>query len=606
LISSRKLKIVVILIVIVTILQLVRLGYIVKWNELSNQPNQIYRLDQVNSRQSDLWQSLDQKNFLYIESNDSRINQANLQLLDYINAQVDSLQGDQVKGVKSFESYDLVIVAQSLWSQVDQFHNLMNYARDGGQVILFMDANSIYDSLYTYYARALGILETGTYLDLVGFEIHHGILPGIEVMRPDDYKGQAFMGSVALQGLEGMEKYMVNQEGHPVVWKVDLGYGQVGVMNLTTRDQEFQKALSLGLMATMVDNFYYPIINSKVMFIDNFPADYVGRNQRILEEYGRSTERFISEIWWPDIVTTLKRYDILYTGAFVASNTTNTSGQFNKDESIGDRDLLRYGRELFKYGGEIAFRGYNNQAFIFDQDLAKGIGGNAWTSINLIEESLETARKKFEHLYPNYSWLVYVAPKGLLDPSVKSSIEAYLPEVQIYAGVLQSDLPHGLVQTYTLNQDGTINLPRATSGSLLDIRDYITLASVVSVNGIISHSIQPDDYTDDLMSQGMTWDEIFDSYTDFLDFTREHFDWLREDKASDAGQKVAQYDSLSLRHERVGSRLKIYCENFQFDQAIILYSEKPVKAIDNCSVDYIGNNRYLIVLKAEAIEVEVD
>ena len=65
----------------------------------------------------------------------------------------------------------------------------------------------------------------------------------------------------------------------------------------------FNEKSNRGILAAIFSSFnnidIYPIMNTKINFIDDFPSPIPdGTSEEIYEEYGLRIRRFYKEVWW--------------------------------------------------------------------------------------------------------------------------------------------------------------------------------------------------------------------------------------------------------------------------------------------------------------------
>lgn len=593
-ISNRKLKIVLIIIAIVTVLQLVRLGLIVKWSELSNPLVYDYKGQKLD--EDDLV-GYSKASYLYIKSQDDQVNASYEAMFEDAKLQVDIEASESVYLKEDLYAYDLLIIGDSQWQHVSSFPMILDYIHDGGKAIFLMEAGSLFDDNFILHQTTVGILEYGQPAEVNGFSMTSDLVTGLENVSSET---ALFMWSVPVQLTKDARVHMKSDKGTAMVWDIDYGRGRLGIFNCYPGNLHLRKALTLALMGQVSETFYYPVVNSQVMFIDNFPGHYEGSNALVHKTYGRSDDRFISEIWWPDIVQTMKRYDLIYTGIFLTSDANDVAEvHINKDK---DKNLIRYGRELFKNKGEIAFHGYNHQPLLLDESLAKAHGYTAWPDQDQVVKGLEAAKKSFELVFPNYKWRTYVPASDLLGDDLRQVLRTNLDSLSVFSGVLYGeDL---LVQGFDVSEDSIVNLPRVSSGSELSTGEWITAMSIASVHGVVSHMILPDEF----MTQGhdvISWESLYDTYVDLLEAIDQAYPWLEKLTAYDAGQKILQYNYGDLYFKEEGKRLTLLYDNFSFDQTLIFYTDKEIIAVEDGQLTKLSEGKYVLKMHKQKVVMEV-
>ena len=75
----------------------------------------------------------------------------------------------------------------------------------------------------------------------------------------------------------------------------------------------------------LCDAAAYPVINSSVFYLDDFPSPVPGGDGTyIRRDYRMSIADFYSKVWWPDLVKLAQQYSIRFTGVMIENYEDDT------------------------------------------------------------------------------------------------------------------------------------------------------------------------------------------------------------------------------------------------------------------------------------------
>lgn len=510
--------------------------------------------------------------------------------------------------------YKSIIMLEHDIIQEYDYNVIFKYVENGGRLLYLGNGNLGKNDFLISQATNVGIkkyyglkesnsiyFETEVLLGLIGrYDLWDN--------QVEDYNNFEFLD------VETMDDVMVHIEeigGSPLLWEKNLGSGKIMVLNTGRYESKATRALIVGAFSLLQDLFVYPIINSEVIFIDDFPADYKSEQVLIRENYGRDFERFIKEIWWKDILTLINKYNLKFTSAYIQTYNNNVEGPYDYNESTNatTRELAS---SLMRNNGEICFHGYNHQSLLFNQASSSKFGYKAWANEEKIIESIKFALENFKKIYPNYKFYTYVPPSNMLDNRAIPSLIKAIPTLRTISGIYFGEVDDfGIINTDAMEQEIGVNsynlvdLPRITSESFLHDNSKYTIASLITTHGLVNHFIHPDDVLDPERSFDLLWDELYKKIDEFFGAIDSKYPWLDKDTASTASEKVKQVHYSDIYYEKVKGRIIIGCDNFGSEISLILVTDKTVVGSTNCSFQKIGFNRYLVKLNSNKGYLEV-
>lgn len=159
----------------------------------------------------------------------------------------------------------------------------------------------------------------------------------------------------------------------------------------------------------------YPVINSAVFYLDDFPSPVPsGDGTYIKRDYGLSIADFYTKVWWPDLQKLAQKYGIRYTGVMIE----NYEDVVNQAEPVRQPDTTQFryfGGMLLQMGGELGFHGYNHQPLaLSDTDYGNLYGYKTWKNKETLVASLNELIAFQDEVLPNAHGSVYVPPSNIL------------------------------------------------------------------------------------------------------------------------------------------------------------------------------------------------
>ncbi len=469
---------------------------------------------------------------------------------------------------------------------------LARYVEDGGYVFI-TTTPELDDAFYQLY-RKMGILNVGGYGTEHSIELTSNVLIGEQGLAIDG----DFIQNLSLRvELEAESRVLAKSaEGIPLLWDHAYGQGKFMVFNGTMLQEKTNRGLISGALSMLEPEFIYPIFNSKLLYIDYFPAPIANTfDPALFEAYNRDRVRFFKDIWWPDMLKAAKKYDAEYTAVLMQSYNDKVSPPFNDpiDEDLSG--LISYGREVIKSGGEIGLHGFNHQSLVSDRAAADKYGMSAWSNRGYMElaiaESLDFAKQAF----PGYRLLSYVPPSHALSPEGREALKKAWPDMAIIASQYAEDASgFSYVQEYEIASDGILELPRITSGydDLLFMR--WAGANALTSLGIFSHVVQPNDVLKAGDSDNQSWESKYDSFTTMLKRLDDTYPWLRPQTSAEAGIEVEKALSRAVDWQREDGLLTGAISPFEGEAYYILRTDKKILSATNCTVDLIDEGTYIV------------
>ncbi|MFD2043805.1 DUF2194 domain-containing protein [Ornithinibacillus salinisoli] len=519
--------------------------------------------------------------------------------LDYMKKKYETIPVLQMPA--DLSSYQTVIILFSDLEKVEDFNKVTDYVSLGGKVFfgILPEPGTTYFNLY----QKLGIYETDTtYQEAVGVEMVSDLLLKAQGLKID--KEFIVNSSLYLRLKDTATLHVQSSDGIPLLWSSSYKDGQFMVFNGTMLSSKLNRGLISGAISYLNDDYIYPILNSKVVYIDDFPAPFPeGYDEQIYANYKRDIPTFFKDIWWPDMVKTAIKNDLTYTGVLIETYNDKIKSPFN--ERLVKENLKIYGRELIKMGGEVGVHGYNHQSLTLDQTKVDELGYNAWKDQQDMVSSLEEVESLFNELFPDYTLRTYVPPSNVLSEEGKKAIQKAIPSVTNLASLYYyGEEQIAYIQEFESN-DWYTEIPRFTSNYLYIDESKWSIANSATSIGAFSHFIHPDDLLDRERSGSKDWDTLLKEFNKMMHDVKVNYPWMKSQTASESAAVVKNFQQAEVFVSQTSNRLDVYINQFAGELDFILRSDKTFTRGDGCEVEKISDNHYLIRAHSSKFSIEL-
>jgi hypothetical protein len=504
---------------------------------------------------------------------------------------------------KDLSSYKNVIISFSALDKVSDINILTDYAYKGGKVLF--ETRPEIDVLFSIY-RKMGIYEFASdFKDTTGIKMNSDLLLNAGQLKiKEKFIGNSSL-SVHLNETSKVYAYSAKGVPLPLLWSTPYGKGTMMIFNGTMLSSKVNRGLIAGSLSYLNTDFIYPIMNSKVVYIDDFPAPF-REGIDLYKDYKRDNATFFRDVWWPDVERAAKASDVKYTGVLIETynDQTNQTKKPFKDR-IGEENLKIFGRDLIKSGGEIGVHGYNHQSLTEDQKQVHELGYKAWNSEKDMAESLKEAKAYFNANFPNYILHTYVPPSNVLSEEGKKAIHEAIPSINVIASVYEEDADNiAYAQELEANKTFT-ELPRFTSGYQYSDENKWTIANTATLFGTFSHFIHPDDILDKVRSGGKSWNVLSKQYSQMLLDVKTKYPWMKSMTASESADALKVYSNSKVFISQKSNSIEVSINHFTGELDFLLRSDKPIKNTKNCDIEKVSSDHYLVHAKADKLEIQL-
>lgn len=510
---------------------------------------------------------------------------------------------DVLKDTLSFTSCSAVVVTSSIEKLGSYIEEIEGYVENGGYY--FQARIDHPGTVLTQMYRKLGIVNFWYVIGSEDIHFTSNLLIGQEgELFTDDY---FYNDSLLLELDHTSEVFAQGKNKTPLVWKAEYGKGAFMVYNGNNLGMKSNRGLVVGAISMLIPNYIYPIFNSKLFYIDDYPAPMSTEiDNNIYAEYERNIATFFKDIWWPDMIQASRNYDVKYTAVAIQDYNEDVEYPFEDVNNEELTNLIVYGREVLKSGGEIGIHGYNHQPLQFRQEVADHLDYKVWRSIEDIEASVRQIVDYLEKAFPNYKAVSYVPPSNVLSLEGRQALIDNWPDFRVVASLYEEDpLGYAYVQEFEIAEDGVLEMPRITSG-YFDAPDTKWLeANVMTSLGIISHFIHPDDIFDTHRSGDKSWSEMYKDFEAMLSRMESTYPWLRPQTSSEAAVSMGYVLNSQMKRNSTENKVDVQLDNQVITQYFIMRTDKRIGQLKNCEVTKIEENTYLVAADSEHFTIEL-
>jgi hypothetical protein len=392
----------------------------------------------------------------------------------------------------------------------------------------------------------------------------------------------------------------------PLLWDYKFGEGRFVVVNTNQFDTKSSRGSIGAAYSLLYDVFVYPVINSSIFFIDDFPAPIpFGKNDLITEEYEMDIQNFYVNIWWPDVLELASKYNLKYTGTMIETYSFNMTPPFD-NEFVIERHQY-FGGIVLDRGGELGLHGYNHVPLCLEDAKLNEMYNYppGWPSIDAMQLSLLELNRFTSSIFPDAALNVYVPPSNVLCSSSRVWLPQVLPDLKIISSLyLEGDDDELVyVQEFTEAPDGIIELPRITLGYELNEYMIWSLINELSLHYVNSHFTHPDDILSaDRNEQKRGWQYLLSTFEEYVKWLSESSPGLRNVTAKTGAMAVQRYDRLEVKTEFEENEMYVITLGNFYDEAwLMMRSIKKPVIVDGGKITQVTTDLYLI----EALEPNI-
>lgn len=552
----------------------------------------------------------EKESLLIVDSSEN--SQAYREMMSYILEEMSvgydiyEISEDTLEEMPNLEQYQTVIYSskESEWMiQSNNIQVILEWVKEGGRFFSLMpDINS---QIFTDYSKELGIKKINSKMaDIYQIDFLTDFMIGSEGFSYELDSFETYGLDVTL-----MEDVIIHAKqtdsDTPIIWEKGYGKGRIVVNNIDMNEKS-ARGMYAAQYSLLEDTFAYPVINSSIFFIDDFPAPMPdGYNRHISNFYEMELKSFFTNIWLPDIMEISSEYQIPFTSVMIATYKDDTAPPY--DEAV-DREFFSFFANLVNQtNGEIGYHGYNHQPLTLDGFDFKGeLAYKHWNSIEEMFASLDALIEIRKWIFPEDEASVYVPPSNILSAEARKAMPEYIPDIQTIASLyIVENFEYG--QEFTVADDGLVELPRTASGLSLSDYDWWLSMNELNFHFVNSHFFHPDDLLDEERGAAQGWESLQQSFREYLDWLKKIAPGLRNQTASDAAKMVQRYDVATLKRMEDEDTYRIEIANF-YDalDCIIRVRDKEIKSVEGGSLTPLTSEVYLLHAEKNIVTIQYE
>ncbi|AZN39574.1 DUF2194 domain-containing protein [Paenibacillus albus] len=531
-----------------------------------------------------------------------KVNDNVLRTLQYMKKKTVSM--DIAQKPLDLNGCSVAIITDYSLEEMGHISTLSSFVEDGGY-IMFTNKLELDQEFYQIY-RKIGIVASGSSAQVQGIKLNSNVLIGEKDLVVDDPFINNDSNSVELD--DSSELLASSISGVPLLWKREYGKGAFMVFNGTMFQEKINRGLFAGAISLLEPDYIYPVFNAKLMFIDDFPSPIrQGTISSIYDEYHRDIPRFYHDIWWPDMLKLAKRTNLKFTTVLIQSYNDQVKGPFSSPVDEDRYNLISYGREVLKSGGEIGIHGYNHQSLQMSQVVADNYGYKVWPNVEEMSASIKEALRYANNAFPNYDIVSYVPPSNMISKEGRDALKKAWPNLTVISSLYEEDVTNmSYIQEFEVAKDGIIEFPRITSGYMDSPFERWAEANSMTSLGVFSHFVHPDDVLDEVRSKNLPWSKLNEGMSEKMKRVQKTYPWVRAKTATEAAIDMEKVLNSSVTWTRAGDSIHGMISNFQTDNYFILRTKKSILKTTSCVVSKIDENTFLVKASKSKFEIRLD
>lgn len=504
---------------------------------------------------------------------------------------------------EDLSKYDTIVVCvQDLEQLSYSASDLMEYVSNGGGILFAIDL--VESENFDNYYKLLGIEGNNGYADVKSLIFNDNFLINSKGKEYGELVITANVLNFDLNDSVNIHVSSNDDNNVPLIWNLKYGKGYVGVANNGLLSSKNGRGLIVSLYSSIHDVFAYPVINSAVYFIDDFPSPIPnGYDDIITSEYGYTIKDFYSNVWWPTMYDITTNKGIKFSAYIIQTYEDNVNGSF--DNFYFQEESQYYINQILAVGGEMGIHGYNHQPLVVnDFYYGEDIVYNMWPSPEKAIESIKSIVKYTEEMVGKGKVISYVPPSNILSEELYLKMQEKIPEIKIYASLYVGD-GSTLDQEFDVLDNGTVNVPRLYSGMVMSEESDYMLINELSYHYVFSHFMHPDDILDVERRSEKGFGYMTEKYIELIDFVNSTN--IRNTTISEAAAAIERYQITSVNKEYKNNKLILKVSGIYDEVSYFLKTNgKTIKNVNGCKYKEIAENYYLLTIDSELVEIEME
>ncbi|MEI6131944.1 MAG: DUF2194 domain-containing protein [Bacillota bacterium] len=462
-------------------------------------------------------------------------------------------------------------------AQISNCGNIMglisNYIGSGGKVLFAAGIPEGKQDSYLY--PVWGIVDyPGNRKITNNFEVSSDFLPYSAVSVT--FKGNN--ASTVLPLGPNTKVFVRSKDGLPVIYSNLFNDFKTVIINGDLLKEKYASGFFSASLGALKGDLLYPIIGTKTVFIDAFPPIANIDDTRTTNLYGRSTEAFLRDVFWPQLLSTQIVNNLKYTASILT-----IIPKYYDTSQINKRLFTFIFHEIINRKGEII------------------ISGDHSKESSLTSEQMKEAKAFFKNSFSNYQFNAYSVLFGNPNKETLKLITDNFDESKIIVGVLNGDPKTQF--THDFGEDESyIYFPSVSNGFTGEDGATFDFLSALTSKGVVSHSFNIESLLKNYDNKSK-WDDVKIKFSELSKNFFEKTSWLKSATVSDASNNVKAYSRLKTNITESSSEIKVFCDNFMVNQTFMLRSDREIKEVVGGSFNKISDSYYQIIAETPSFTV---
>ena len=371
----------------------------------------------------------------------------------------------------------------------------------------------------------------------------------------------------------------------PILWKWHHGKGSVVVINSDQFNDLSSSGILLAAYGLSNQAMIYPVINSWVIYLDNFPGPLTNNiTKNIQEQFGRDDRSFITNVWWPDINSLAVKYNAKLTGLMVGSYAEKPTFPYPVEGEVEDFRFLA--SSLLENGGELGIKGYNNDPIC--AELSTKPQNNA----KLQSTGVPAFLKFSDQLLGGKDHIRTIGPVRGDECGQIESLADISEDLRVLALDFDPVPTEGLVNShFNEYSSGMVTVPVITTNYGQTNYELWSTINLLTTKFVHTNRINPNQV---LVDATTDWPTLRAELDQKMLWIRAYAKGIRPTTAAEAAMAVQRYARASGVAAISGGSLSLKIDPFIDQGMYILFVENEPAAISGGSIEVIDAFHYLI------------
>ena len=609
-VTKRNLIILAATLLLILFIQLLRLNIGLNLNALSHENEYTYYPEKAQTLTASEKGTCRKLKGLIIGSSDNPAALLNIStVLHDMQFEFDQAQPEQT--MVDISGYDLIIVMSWDKMHTSVLSRVNEYISQGGRILYLFDGSRGQD-IAPEVASHFGLKAIRDSQIITNLDFKTELLSGIKGHLALTGENNSLAGNIVSYAVDlesDCDVHLMGNQNIPVIWEYPAN-GHAMVINTGAIADKSFRGLLTGAISVLMETVLYPVVGSASWQITGMPVDDPVEAEVLTKNYSRNFSRYILDIWWSDVSVLMTRYGLKPTVSYVGSLTDQPDRPFSAPR-LADSNMDSLFRTLVRTRGELSFQGYN----CLPLKLAawqSGTDRSGWSDPSDMADALKCSMDFLAKVLPKYAIESYIPPDLCLDSQALSSLKEALPNLKticgaydgslVSPGVESSDL---FLQDFAVDPNYGIALPIVSQGAFLDDSVRLAIASAITTHGVLNHRIEADEILNQLKCRGLLWEDLSQEYASLISQVGATYGWLSPDTVGTASEKLRQAENIDVYFAIESNTVKITVDRLGGEAAVMMVSEKPVKALQGCTISKIDSIRYIVRIREKTALLEV-